>query len=67
MSGIVKNQLALLQKRLKDKDITLSYDKNAIEYLANKGYDKDFGARPLKRLIHQKVTIPLSKIFFQEK
>jgi len=61
MSGIVKIQLALLQKRLKDKDITLSYDKNAIEYLANKGYDKDFGARPLKRLIHQKVTIPLSK------
>ncbi len=61
MAGIVKIQLALLQKRLQDKDITISYDKNAIEHLAHKGYDKDFGARPLKRLIHQKVTVPLSK------
>ncbi|MCH9633876.1 MAG: Chaperone protein ClpB [Chlamydiae bacterium] len=61
MAGIVKIQLALVQKRLKDQQISLSYEPNAIENLAKKGYDRDFGARPLKRLIHQKVTIPLSK------
>lgn len=61
MAGIVKIQLALVQKRLKERNISLDCEPNAIEYLAEKGYDQDFGARPLKRLIHQLVTIPLSK------
>lgn len=61
MDGIVKIQLKQVEKRLKEKDIHLKYTKDALELLATEGYDRDFGARPLKRLIHQKVTIPLSK------
>ncbi|MCH9632163.1 MAG: Chaperone protein ClpB [Chlamydiae bacterium] len=61
MSGITKIQLQRVEERLKDKDIKLSYTPQSLELLALKGYDQDFGARPLKRFIHQKVTIPLSK------
>ena len=61
MSGIVRIQLKEVQKRLRDKEITLKASDQAIELLAKEGYDPDFGARPLKRLIHQQVTIPLSK------
>jgi ATP-dependent Clp protease ATP-binding subunit ClpB len=61
MEGIVKIQLKLVQKRLESKNIDLEFTKEALETLASEGYDPDFGARPLKRLIHQKVTVPLSK------
>lgn len=61
MSSIVKIQLKNVQARLKDKNILLRLSDEAIEYLGKLGYDPDFGARPLKRLIHQKITVPLSK------
>lgn len=61
MKGIVKIQLDLVQKRLASKHIGLDFTKEALEHLAKEGYDPHFGARPLKRLIHQKVTVPLSK------
>lgn len=61
MGGIVNIQLQLVEKRLQDKEITLSFDKKVIQHLSKQGYDPVFGARPLKRLIHQLVTVPLSK------
>jgi ATP-dependent Clp protease ATP-binding subunit ClpB len=39
----------------------LEWDQEAVAYLARKGYDPDFGARPLKRLIQQEVETPLSR------
>jgi ATP-dependent Clp protease ATP-binding subunit ClpB len=56
MEKIVLLQLHQLQKRLEEKKIQLDLTKNAIEYLAEKGYDPIFGARPLKRLIQQEVA-----------
>ncbi len=61
MADIVKIQLRHVQKRLLAQGIELQADSEAIDYLAKKGYDPDFGARPLKRLIHAEITIPLSK------
>ncbi len=61
MGGIVKIQLRRVEERLIQKHITVETSQEVLDYLAQKGYDPDFGARPLKRLIHQKVTIPLSK------
>lgn len=57
---IVEIQLARLQKRLDDHHITLKFDDNALNWLAENGYDKEFGARPLKRLIQQEVENPLA-------
>ncbi len=61
MGGILKIQLNRVEKRLKEKEIKLSYSPESLELLALKGYDQDFGAKPLKHFIHQKVSIPLSK------
>ena len=61
MNHIVKIQLELLKKIIATQNITLNYDNNAINYLANKGYDPAFGARPLKRIIQREVQNELAK------
>jgi len=55
MKKIVKLQVSDLQKRLSEKNIKLSVLDDAIEWLANRGYDPLFGARPLKRLIQNQI------------
>jgi ATP-dependent Clp protease ATP-binding subunit ClpB len=61
MEKIVELQLALVKKRLEDKQIQLLFDERLVAYLAKEGYDPHFGARPLKRLIQNKVVNALSK------
>lgn len=51
ISTIVSDQLVFVTQRLKDKGIKITYSKKLIEYLAEKGFDPQYGARPLKRLI----------------
>ncbi|KAI4453203.1 atp-dependent clp protease [Holotrichia oblita] len=52
-----------LDKRLKKQlNISLSWDNKVLELLADQGYDPDFGARPLKRLISRLVETELSKM-----
>ena len=51
MAGIVKIQLAGLQKRLNERHIEMNITDKAIKWLGDNGYDAVFGARPLKRLI----------------
>ena len=53
---IVDIQLALIEKRLAERHITLTLDPAAKEYLAKEGFSPEFGARPLKRLM-QKVIL----------
>jgi ATP-dependent Clp protease ATP-binding subunit ClpB len=53
MGGIVDIQVARLQKRLADRKITLILDDGARDWLADKGYDPTYGARPLKRAIQK--------------
>ncbi len=59
--GIVKIQLDGLQKMVAENGITLHYSKYLLEFLAEQGYDPQFGARPLKRLIQKQIINSLSK------
>ena len=57
---IVEIQLRGLTRRLEDRKLTLSLTDAAKAYLAERGYDPAFGARPLKRLIQREVQDPLA-------
>ncbi|WP_293810042.1 ATP-dependent chaperone ClpB [uncultured Bosea sp.] len=61
MDAIVDIQMARLQKLLVDRKITLELSKEAREWLADKGYDPAYGARPLKRVIQKSVQDPLAE------
>lgn len=61
ISGIVKIQIEELSKKLAKRDITLDITPEALDYISNKGYDPQFGARPLKRVVQQDVLNELSK------
>lgn len=60
MGRIVSIQLARLAKLLEDRKITLKLDESAQAWLAAKGYDPVYGARPLKRVIQREVQDPLA-------
>ena len=60
IADIVIAQLELVKKRLLEKEITLSFGKKMIGYLANKGFDPQYGARPLKRLIQNDILNTLA-------
>ncbi len=59
--GIVKIQLDGLRKLVAENGITLNYSQYLLEFLAEQGYDPQFGARPLKRLIQKQIINALSK------
>ena len=61
MGQIVEIQLKRLEKLLSDRKITLDVDKDAIDWLAAKGYDPAYGARPLKRVIQKELQDPLAE------
>ncbi len=61
MDRIVEIQLKRLEKLLEDRKITLSLDADARRWLADKGYDPAYGARPLKRVIQRTVQDPLAE------
>ena len=61
MESIVEVQIAKLGKRLLLRGIKLNFDKTAKSYLAAKGYDSTYGARPLKRLIQREVENVLAE------
>ena len=61
MGAIVDIQMARLAKLLVDRKITLELSKEAREWLADKGYDPAYGARPLKRVIQKSVQDPLAE------
>ncbi|HWK86871.1 MAG TPA: ATP-dependent chaperone ClpB [Xanthobacteraceae bacterium] len=60
MGAIVDIQVARLQKLLDERKITIELSKDAREFLANKGYDPAYGARPLKRVIQKELQDPLA-------
>ena len=59
---IVAIQLKRLQKLLDDRKITLDIDDKARTWIADRGYDPAYGARPLKRVIQRAVQDPLSEL-----
>lgn len=58
--NIVAVQTAKLQAKLRDKDIELQITEKALDWLAAKGFDISYGARPLKRIIQRSVTDKLA-------
>ncbi|MEL6478373.1 MAG: ATP-dependent chaperone ClpB [Pseudomonadota bacterium] len=62
MGGIVEIQLRGLAKRLEPRKITLDLDAGALTWLAERGYDPVYGARPLKRVIQKALQDPLAEM-----
>jgi ATP-dependent Clp protease ATP-binding subunit ClpB len=67
IENIVKLQLHLLSERLEKADIHLVVTPDALSYLADKGYDPQYGARPVKRTIQKEVMNELSKYILSGK
>ncbi len=67
MGHIVDIQMARLQKLLDDRKITLKLEPKGREWLAEKGYDPAYGARPLKRVIQKSVQDPLAELLLSGK
>jgi ATP-dependent Clp protease ATP-binding subunit ClpB len=61
LSQIVTIQLNQAKKRLADQDIELSWEPEVVELLGELGYDVQFGARPLKRVIQNLILNPLAE------
>jgi len=61
IGAIARIQLQILEARLAKMDMTLDIDEEALQKIAEAGYDPVYGARPLKRAIQQQIENPLSK------
>jgi len=61
IAKIVDIQLEIVRKRLTERKIALTLTEKAKNHLAKEGYDPDYGARPLKRLLQREVVDPLAK------
>jgi ATP-dependent Clp protease ATP-binding subunit ClpB len=61
MGTIVDIQMVRLQKLLDERKVTIELSPEARNWLAEKGYDPAFGARPLKRVIQKNVQDPLAE------
>lgn len=66
MVNIVKKNITQLESLLSEKGVTISYTNEVIEYLCDKGFTKDMGARPIERLIQSEIAKPISKIVLFE-
>lgn len=61
IESIVRLQLERVAKRLEDRRISIEFTDDAVAYIADKGYNPSFGARPVKRAVQSFVENPLSK------
>ena len=58
---IVKLELRKVERRVRDREITIQADDRVLDLLAREGYDPVFGARPLRRLIERNIQNPLAE------
>ena len=58
---IAELQLGYLSDRLKDRGVNIDFSDSAVKFLSEKGYDPNYGARPLKRVLQNYVETPLAK------
>lgn len=63
---IVNIRVGLVAERLLEKGIVLTFDKKSLAYLAKKGYDPAYGARPLNRLIQTEVLNPIATMLIKQ-
>ncbi len=64
---IVKIQVNNLKNILKDKNLTFSITDKALEWLVDKGFDQEYGARPLKRAIQKYIQNPIANLILEMK
>lgn len=62
MEVIVKIQLGYLEKRLAEKKVSLDITSEALHWLAEAGFDPQYGARPLKRIIQRTIQDPIATL-----
>jgi len=69
MRGILKKELAALPERrgLKERDWAIEWESSALEFLLEKGFSAEMGARPLKRAIDHYVVAPLAAIIVEKR
>lgn len=67
ITQIVRIQLNGLKKQLKNMDIEMEYTDELVAHFSKEGYDPQFGARPLKRLINRELINQLSKMILADK
>ena len=63
--SIARIHIEKLIQRLKDRHVVLTIDPSVEKFIAEKGYVKEFGARPLKRAIQDYITVPLSQFLLK--
>jgi len=63
---IVDLKINIIRERLLTKGINISIDENVLNYLAKEGYDPHFGARPLGRLIQDRILNPITNFMINE-
>jgi len=64
---ILALEVKKLEKRLKEKDLTISLTENAISYFVDKGYEPSYGARPMRRLIQTEIEENLAMMIIEKK
>jgi len=64
---IVNIQIEIIKERLKEKEIDLEVTESVSELLAKEGYNPQYGARPLKRLIQDKILNPVASMMISNK
>lgn len=63
---IVKIQVDIVIERLKAKDVNMNVSPEVLSYLSKEGYNPQYGARPLKRLIQNKILTPVANLMISE-
>ena len=61
MDNIVTIQLARVEKLLADRRMSIALDAGALHWIAERGYDPVYGARPLKRVIQKELIDPIAR------
>jgi len=67
IKNIVDIQIGIVQKRLSEKEIDVSVTDAVLELLSKEGYNPQYGARPLKRLIQDKILNPVASMMISNK
>ena len=60
LESIVKLQLEEVKERLFEQNIDLSFEKNVFKILAENGYDPEYGARPIRRIVEREIEEPVA-------
>ena len=67
IAQIVSGQMKEVALRLKEKDVHLKWDQKAVAFLTRRGFDPDYGARPLKRALQRELLNPLAQQIISRK